>query len=186
MKILLPLLFSVIAMVLTNETPTSLHTFTMKDIRGKDVNLADYKGKTVLVVNTASKCGYTPQYKGLQALYETYQDRGFVILGFPANEFGGQEPGTEEDIAEFCEVNFGVKFPLFSKTVVKGKGIHPLFGMLTSTKNPDFTGEINWNFEKFLIDKDGNLVRRFRSKTTPTSDEMMSAVNALLAPADKK
>ncbi len=183
MKILLTLLFSILAMVLTNGTPTSFHTFTVKDIRGKDVNLADYKGKTILVVNTASKCGYTPQYKGLQALYETYQERGLVVLGFPANEFGGQEPGTEEDIAEFCEVNYGVKFPLFSKTVVKGKDIHPLFAMLTSTKNPDFTGEINWNFEKFLIDKDGNLVRRFRSKTTPDSKELTSAIDALLAPA---
>jgi glutathione peroxidase len=164
----------------TTQPPASFHSFTMKDIRGKEVNLAAYKGKTVLVVNTASKCGYTPQYKELQALYEKYQSKDFVILGFPANEFGGQEPGSDETIAEFCEVNFGVKFPLFSKVVVKGDGIHPLFRMLTAAENPDFKGEINWNFEKFLINEDGQLVRRFRSRTTPMSAEMTTAIDKLI------
>ena len=180
MKILLSLLIGVFTMANTTQPPASFHSFTMKDIRGKEVNLAAYRGKTVLVVNTASKCGYTPQYKELQALYEKYQSNDFVILGFPANEFGGQEPGSDETIAEFCEVNFGVKFPLFSKVVVKGDGIHPLFRMLTSAENPDFKGEINWNFEKFLIDEDGNLVRRFRSRTTPMSAEMTGAIEKLI------
>lgn len=180
MKILLSLLIGVFTMVNTTQPPASFHAFTMKDIRGKEVNLSAYKGKTVLVVNTASKCGYTPQYKELQALYEKYQSKDFVILGFPANEFGGQEPGSDETIAEFCEVNFGVKFPLFSKVVVKGDGIHPLFRMLTSAENPDFKGEINWNFEKFLIDEDGKLVRRFRSRTTPMSAEMTGAIEKLI------
>jgi len=180
MKFLLSLLISVFTMANTTQPPASFHSFTMKDIRGKEVNLAAYKGKTVLVVNTASKCGYTPQYKELQALYEKYQSKDFVILGFPANEFGGQEPGSDETIAEFCEVNFGVKFPLFSKVVVKGDGIHPLFRMLTAAENPDFKGEINWNFEKFLINEDGQLVRRFRSRTTPMSAEMTTAIDKLI------
>lgn len=180
MKFLLSLLFSVLTMANTTQPPASFHSFTMKDIRGKEVNLASYKGKTVLVVNTASKCGYTPQYKELQALYEKYVGKDFVILGFPANEFGGQEPGSDESIAEFCEVNYGVKFPMFSKTVVKGDGIHPLFRMLTSAENPDFKGEINWNFEKFLIDEDGKLVRRFRSRTTPMSAELTGAIDRLV------
>jgi glutathione peroxidase len=180
MKFLLSLLISIVTMANTTQPPASLHSYTMKDIRGKEMTLAAYKGKTVLVVNTASKCGYTPQYKELQALYEKYQGKDFVILGFPANEFGGQEPGSDETIAEFCEVNFGVKFPLFSKVVVKGDGIHPLFRMLTSAENPDFKGDINWNFEKFLINKDGKLVRRFRSRTTPMSAEMTSAIDTLI------
>ncbi|MEN9838873.1 MAG: Hydroperoxy fatty acid reductase 1 [Bacteroidota bacterium] len=180
MKFLFSLLISVFTMANTTQPPASFHSFTMKDIRGKEVNLAAYKGKTVLVVNTASKCGYTPQYKELQALYEKYQSKDFVILGFPANEFGGQEPGSDETIAEFCEVNFGVKFPLFSKVVVKGDGIHPLFRMLTAAENPDFKGEINWNFEKFLINEDGQLVRRFRSRTTPMSAEMTTAIDKLI------
>lgn len=180
MKFLLSLLFSVLTMANTTQPPASFHSYTMKDIRGKEVNLASYKGKTVLVVNTASKCGYTPQYKELQALYEKYAGKDFVILGFPANEFGGQEPGSDESIAEFCEVNYGVKFPMFSKTVVKGDGIHPLFRMLTSAENPDFKGEINWNFEKFLIDEDGKLVRRFRSRVTPMSAELTGAIDRLV------
>lgn len=180
MKFLLSLLFSVLTMANTTQPPASFHSFTMKDIRGKEVNLAAYKGKTVLVVNTASKCGYTPQYKELQALYEKYAGKDFVILGFPANEFGGQEPGSDESIAEFCEVNYGVKFPMFSKVVVKGDGIHPLFRMLTAAENPDFKGEINWNFEKFLIDEDGKLVRRFRSRTTPMSAELTGAIDKLI------
>lgn len=180
MKFLLSLLFSVLTMANTTQPPASFHSFTMKDIRGKEVNLAAYKGKTVLVVNTASKCGYTPQYKELQALYEKYAGKDFVILGFPANEFGGQEPGSDESIAEFCEVNYGVKFPMFSKVVVKGDGIHPLLRMLTAAENPDFKGEINWNFEKFLIDEDGKLVRRFRSRTTPMSAELTGAIDKLI------
>lgn len=179
MKILI-LLLTAMTTLTSSPNPDTIHRFTVKDIRGRDVNLGDFKGKVVLVVNTASKCGFTPQYKDLQALHDRYKDRGLVVVGFPANEFGGQEPGTDDDIAEFCEVNYGVNFPLMSKVVVKGDGIHPLFQMLTNQVNPDFNGAINWNFEKFLIKPDGTLARRFRSRTAPSDRELISAVEALL------
>ena len=156
--------------------------FTMKSLTGKDVDLASYQGKVILIVNTASKCGYTPQYKDLEALYKKYQDRGLVILGFPANDFGHQEPGTDAEIGEFCKKNFDVTFPMFSKVVVKGDGQAPLFQYLTGdSTDPKFAGEIKWNFEKFLISKDGQIVGRFRSKVTPMGDEMTKAVEAELA-----
>lgn len=164
----------------TSENPNSLHQFKMKDIRGSEVSLDAYKGKVVMVVNTASKCGYTPQYKDLQALYEKYANTDFVILGFPANNFGEQEPGSDEEIATFCEVNFGVTFPLFSKVEVKGTEQDELFAFLTTAENQDFTGEIKWNFEKFLINKEGKLVRRFRSATNPMSDEIQESIEAIL------
>lgn len=163
------------------ENPESIHQFTMKDIRGNNVSLDAYKGKAVMIVNTASKCGFTPQYKDLQALYEKYEGQDFVILGFPANNFGGQEPGTDEDIATFCEVNYGVTFPLFSKVEVKGSDQNEFFKFLTSLENEDFTGDINWNFEKFLIDKDGKLVRRFRSRTNPMSNEVIRSIETILS-----
>ena len=163
-----------------NNTPDSIHEFTKKDIRGKEVNLEDYKGKVVLVVNTASKCGFTPQYKGLQELHEKYQGKDFAILGFPANNFNGQEPGSNEDIAEFCEINYGVKFQMFSKVSVKGKDQDPFFAFLTTQPNQDFTGDINWNFEKFLIGKDGKVVRRFRSRVRPMSDDLIESIETQL------
>lgn len=182
MKIILTLILSLTIMsAKTVDTPNNFHEFEIQDIRGNSVDLSSYKGQVVMVVNTASKCGYTPQYGELQKLYDAYSDKGFVILGFPANEFGGQEPGTDEEIAEFCQVNYGVKFQMFSKTVVKGNEIHPLFSYLTTTENGDFTGEINWNFEKFLIDKEGNLVRRFRSRTNPMDKEILDSVETLIA-----
>jgi glutathione peroxidase len=119
-------------------------------IDGEEITLEKYAGDVILIVNTASECGYTPQYKGLQELYETYSDQGLTILGFPANNFGGQEPGSDEEILQFCEVNYGVEFPMFSKVSVKGGDIHPLFNYLTTTENEDFEGEINWNFEKLF------------------------------------
>ncbi len=181
MKIALTLILSFILMTsLTTDTPNNFHDFKMKDIRGREVSMDTFKGKAVMVVNTASNCGYTPQYKELQALYEKFHGQDFVILGFPANEFGGQEPGSNEEIAQFCEVNYGVTFPMFSKVVVKGEGQHDLFGYLTSLENPDFTGDINWNFEKFLIDKEGNLVRRFRSRTNPMSNEILQSIETIL------
>ncbi len=180
MKILATLILSLTAMLSNPSATGGLHTFTVKDIRGRDVALSAYQGKVVLVVNTASRCGYTPQYKELQELYAKYSDRGLVILGFPANNFMGQEPGSDEEIAEFCQVNYGVTFPLFSKVSVKGNDQHPLFAHLTSAANRDFTGEIRWNFEKFLIDGNGNLVRRFRSDVKPTDAALVSAVEALL------
>lgn len=155
--------------------------FTMKRINGEEAHLGAYAGKVVLMVNVASKCGYTPQYADLQKLHEKYAEKGLAILGFPANEFGGQEPGSNEDIAAFCEENYGVKFDMFAKVVVKGEGICPLYQYLTSEKtNPRFAGEVKWNFEKFLIDRQGNIVARFPSKVKPDSPEMIQAIEAAL------
>jgi glutathione peroxidase len=141
--------------------PSSVYDFKLKSIEGQDFSLAKYRGKKVLIVNTASKCGFTPQYAELQKLAEMYKDK-LVVIGFPANNFGQQEPGANSDIKTFCEKRFGVTFPLSEKVSVKGDDICPLFQYLTTAPNPDFTGEIKWNFEKFLIDENGNLVHRFR------------------------
>jgi glutathione peroxidase len=162
----------------SNPVPPVLN-FKMKSLDGKDVDLSQYQGKVLLMVNTASKCGYTPQYKDLEALYKKYADKGLVVLGFPADNFGHQEPGTDKQIAEFCEKNFGVTFPLFSKISVKGADEVPLFKLLTS-QSPD-AGEIKWNFEKFLISRDGKIVNRFRSKVNPSSEEVGKAVEQELA-----
>lgn len=159
-----------------NTTVDSVYEFKPTNINGKETSLSKYEGKVLLIVNTASECGFTPQYEGLQALYDQYQDQEFEILGFPANNFGGQEPGTDEEIKQFCKVNYGVTFPMFSKVSVKGDDQYPLFNYLTTTGNEDFTGDIKWNFEKFLIDKNGKLQRRFRSKTKPGSDEILKAI----------
>ncbi len=151
--------------------------FTMKDITGKPVNLAQYQGQVVLLVNVASECGYTPQYKGLQALSEKYAKDGLVVIGVPANEFGRQEPGTDAQIAQFCTKNYGVTFPMMSKVVVKGPGICPLYKFLTSKDtNPRYAGEVGWNFEKFLIGRGGEVVGRFKSDVEPESAELVRAV----------
>jgi glutathione peroxidase len=146
--------------------PNSVYDFKLKSIDGEAFSLAKYKGKKVLIVNTASKCGYTPQYAELQKLADMYKDK-VVVVGFPANNFGQQEPGTATEIKTFCQKNYGVTFPLSEKVSVKGDDIDPLFKYLTEAPNPDFTGEIKWNFEKFLIDENGNLIHRFRSEITP-------------------
>lgn len=151
--------------------PTTVYQFKIKDIDGKNFDLKKYKGKKLLIVNTASKCGYTPQYAELQKLAETYKDK-VVVVGFPANNFGGQEPGTAAEIKTFCSGKYNVTFPLMEKVSVKGDDIAPLFKFLTEEPNPDFTGDIKWNFEKFLIDENGKLIHRFRSKTTPMSDDI--------------
>ena len=148
-----------------------VYDFKLKSIDGKDFSLAKYRGKKILIVNTASKCGFTKQYADLEKLYETYKDK-LVIVGFPANNFGGQEPGTNQDIQTFCHDNFSVTFPMSGKVSVKGDDIDPLFKYLTTADNPDFTGEIKWNFEKFLIDENGKLIHRFRSQTTPMSTDI--------------
>jgi glutathione peroxidase len=147
--------------------------FKVKDINGKDVDLSSYIGKTVLLVNVASKCGLTPQYKGLQNLYDNFKDKNFEILGFPSNDFLGQEPGTEEEIKQFCELNYKVSFPLFAKVKVKkGDGQSDLYKYLTSTDtNPGFAGEIEWNFQKFLVNKEGKIVKRYSPKTAPEEIE---------------
>jgi glutathione peroxidase len=147
---------------------TTVYDFNATTIDGKPRKLADYKGKVLLVVNTASKCGFTPQYKGLEALYKKYKDKGLVVLGFPSNQFGAQEPGPESEIAEFCEMNFGVTFPLFSKIDVNGDAAHPLFKYLTSTKKGLLGSEaIKWNFTKFLVGKDGSVIERYAPTTKP-------------------
>jgi glutathione peroxidase len=177
MKIVSTLLLGTLFMIATS---ASIYDFKMKTIEGKEISLDAYKGKVLLVVNTASKCGYTPQYEGLQSIYKEYQSQGLEVLGFPANNFMGQEPGSDEQIKEFCTVNFNVEFPMFSKVSVKGKDQHPLFVHLTSAENPDFTGDIKWNFEKILIGKDGKVIRRFRSQTKPDSKEVKEAIELAL------
>jgi glutathione peroxidase len=153
----------------------------MPDIDAQPVPLSQYQGKVVLVVNVASKCGFTKQYAGLQQLYEEYKDQGFVILGFPANNFGGQEPGTDSEIKEFCTTKFNVTFPMFSKISVKGKGMHPLYQYLTSPEeNGEFGKPITWNFNKFLIGKDGKTIDRFGSKVKPLDPKLVSAVEEAL------
>jgi glutathione peroxidase len=163
------------------DEPKSVYDFTMKSIDGKDVKLSSYRGKVVMIVNVASRCGFTPQYDGLQKVYQKYQGQGFVILGFPANNFMGQEPGTDEEIKTFCSMKYNVTFPLFSKISVKGADIHPLYRFLTDkTTDPDFGGDISWNFNKFLIDKNGKIAARFASPDKPESDKVIQAIeNAL-------
>lgn len=155
---------------------SKFYDFTMKDIGGKDVKLDAFKGQVLLVVNTASKCGYTPQYEGLQATYLKYKDRGFTVLGFPANNFMGQEPGTNEEIKEFCESRFKVTFPMFAKISVKGEDQHPLYNFLTT--QTEFKGAISWNFNKFLVDRNGNVIARFGSGDTPDGEKVISAIEA--------
>jgi glutathione peroxidase len=159
----------------------SVYDFKMKDIDGKDVKLKKYKGNVLLVVNTASKCGYTPQYESLQATFDKYKDRDFYVLGFPANNFGGQEPGTEKEIKEFCTSKYKVTFPMFAKISVKGPDQDPLYAYLTNKEiNPEFGGDITWNFNKFLIDKKGKIVARFTSKQKPDGPEVIAAIEKYL------
>jgi len=165
-----------------NEKPELFYSLPLTTLNGKPATMEQYRGKPLIIVNTASQCGFTPQYKGLQATYEQYKAQGLEILGFPCNDFGAQEPGTEQDINQFCEINFGVKFPLFKKAPVLGKEKQPVFQYLTEQANPDHRGEVAWNFEKFLIDKEGRLVERFRSVTKPESDKFQQAVKSLIEP----
>ena len=159
----------------------SIYDFTVNDIGGKPVKLSQFKGKVILIVNVASKCGFTPQYEGLQKLYSEYADKGLLILGFPANNFGGQEPGTNSEIKEFCTTKYSVTFPMFSKISVKGTDIHPLYQSLTSKEtDPDFAGDITWNFNKFLIDASGKIVARFDSKDKPESEKVVNAIQLAL------
>ena len=162
--------------------PVSPLQFKLKDIDGKDLDLSQYKGKPVLLVNVASKCGLTKQYTALQALYEKYKDQGLVVVGIPANNFNGQEPGTEAEIKAFCTGKYNVTFPMTSKISVKGEDQHPLYTFLTSKDtNGDFAGDIEWNFAKFLVDRNGNVMARFASKTTPDDPKVTGAVEKALA-----
>jgi len=160
----------------------TIYDFTLNSIDGQPVSLSQFKGKVVLIVNVASRCGYTPQYAGLEALYRKYKDRGFVVLGFPANNFMGQEPGTNEEIKEFCSRTYNVTFPMFAKISVKGSDKAPLYQFLTDKKaNPSTGGEIGWNFTKFLAGKDGRVIARFNSSVKPDSAEVIQAIEAALA-----
>jgi len=159
---------------------SNIYDFTLPSIDGKPMPLGDFKGKVVLLVNVASRCGYTPQYSALEALYEKYKDQGFVIIGFPANNFGAQEPGSNEEIKTFCSRKYNVTFPLYSKVSVKGDDQTPLYQYLTKQTDPSIAGEIKWNFTKFLIDRKGRVVQRFESAVAPDSKEVISAIEQRL------
>lgn len=167
----------------SKEVPeTDFYAIEVNTITGEPVNMEQYKGKVLLIVNTASKCGFTPQYEGLENLYETYKSRGLLVLGFPSNDFMRQEPGSNEEIASFCKMNYGVTFPMFEKIVVKGQGQHPLYAYLTSKQtNPEYSGEISWNFNKFLISRNGEIVNRFGSRTKPDDKDLVAAIETELA-----
>jgi len=156
----------------------SVYDFTVTNNKGEAVSMSEYKGKVLLIVNVASKCGYTKQYAGLQALYEKYKDNGFVILGFPCNQFAGQEPGSDEEILSFCQINFGVTFPLFKKINVNGKDADPLYVYLRDQAEGETGNRIKWNFNKFLIDREGSVLKRYESKTTP--EELDNIIAGLL------
>ncbi len=159
----------------TEKTKMSIHDFTVNTLDGKAKNLADFKGKVLVVVNTASECGFTPQYAGLEKLWEGWKDKGVVVLGFPSNDFGAQEPGTSEQIKTFCETKFHVQFPMFEKVVTKGAAQSPLYKFLAAAH-----GEPKWNFHKYVVGKDGRVRAAFASKVTPESDELKAAIEAAL------
>ena len=175
------LVFAGVALTAALFGASNVLEFTLNSIDGKPAPLSQYQGKVVLIVNVASRCGYTPQYAGLEKLYEKYENKGFVILGFPANNFGGQEPGTNEEIKTFCSSKYNVTFPMYSKISVKGADIHPLYQFLTDKQaNPKTGGDIQWNFTKFLVGKDGKVIARFESAVTPESPEVTGAIEKAL------
>jgi glutathione peroxidase len=163
----------------TGVPAVSIYDFSVQTIDGKTVSLEPYRGKTLLIVNTASRCGFTPQYAGLEKLYAAYRDRGFEVLAFPANNFMGQEPGTDAEIKEFCALKYKTTFQIFSKISVKGEGMHPLYRYLTTQSG--YNGDIGWNFTKFLVGPDGRVVARFGSKQDPMGGEVVSAIESALA-----
>jgi len=182
MKLLAAMALAVLAGAQTKpggsaNVPAALN-FTMDSIAGKSIDLSKYQGRVVLMVNVASECGFTPQYEGLEDLHKKYAAKGLSILGFPANDFGAQEPGTNGEIAQFCKQNYGVEFDMFSKIVVKGAGQAPLYKYLTT--HPKFRGDVAWNFEKFLIGRNGEVIGRFKSEVEPLSKEMVGAIEAAL------
>ena len=162
-------------------TEKSIYDFVLKDINGNDIKMEQYRGKVLMVVNTASQCGYTPQYEGLQKIYSKYKDEGFFVLGFPANNFGAQEPGSDEEIKNFCSTRFKVSFPMFSKISVQGPDKNPFYKFLTEKEtNPDYAGEIKWNFNKFLVDKTGKVVARFDSGAKPEDSSVIESIEKAL------
>jgi glutathione peroxidase len=175
--LLLSLFLVLLALPLQAQT---IYDIKLKDIDGRETSLAAYKGKVLLIVNVASKCGFTRQYTGLEALHQQYRDRGLVVLGFPCNQFGGQEPGTNDEIKQFCSSQFNVTFPLFDKIEVNGDKRHPLYAQLAGPTSP-YPGNIKWNFTKFLISRDGTILNRFDSKVAPESEELKRAIESALA-----
>jgi len=174
-------LLNIALITMAEEKAKSIYDFEMTDIDGNKIPLQKFKGNAVMIVNVASKCGLTPQYKELQELYSKYKDKGFVILGFPANNFKEQEPGTNKEIKEFCTLNYGVQFPMFSKISVLGGDIHPLYRFLTQKEtNPNSPGNIRWNFDKFLVDKNGDIINRFHPKISPLDKTITEAIETLL------
>ena len=173
---LLALALSTAPLAMPLAAADTVHDFKVEDIEGKKVDLSEYKGKVLLIVNVASKCGATPQYDPLQALYKKYADKGLVVLGFPANNFGGQEPGSDEEIKTFCTRNYRVTFPMMSKVSVKGSDMTPLYQYLTKQGG----GDVRWNFTKFLVGKDGQVIQRFESNVDPESPELIAAVEKAL------
>jgi glutathione peroxidase len=179
MRIFLVILALLLVQVVCARAAESIYDISLKDIDGKSTSLKAYKGKVLLVVNVASKCGYTPQYAGLEALQEKYKGKGFTVLGFPCNQFGGQEPGTNEEIKQFCASRYEVSFPLFDKIEVNGQNRNPLYAALAGKDSP-FAGDIKWNFTKFLIGRDGTILKRFDSKVKPDSEELVQAIETAL------
>lgn len=177
-SIALVLLF--VAQIVSADPMPKLREIPLKDIDGKETSLKKYEGKVLLIVNVASKCGYTPQYEGLQKVHEKYQDKGLAVLGFPSNDFGSQEPGTNEEIKDFCSSKYHVTFPMFDKVHVKGSEQHPLYASLTGKESP-VPGDVKWNFGKFLVGRDGRILKRFDSKVKPESPEMTQAIEEALA-----
>jgi glutathione peroxidase len=169
-----------LAFAMTTQAAPDLASIPLKDINGKDTTLKAYQGKVLLIANVASKCGYTKQYTPLEATHRKYKDQGFAVLGFPCNQFGGQEPGTNEEIKSFCSTKYDVTFPMFDKVNVKGADQHPLYAVLTGASSP-FPGEVKWNFEKVLVGRDGKILKRWPSKVSPDSPEVTQAIEAALA-----
>ncbi|HZV35245.1 MAG TPA: glutathione peroxidase [Verrucomicrobiae bacterium] len=179
MKVITLFLALLMAQIVSAQTKTSLYDIPLKNIDGKDTSLKEYKGKVLLIVNVASKCGFTPQYEGLEALQKKYEKQGFTVLGFPCNDFLSQEPGTPAEIKQFCSSKYNVTFPLFAKDHVNGKEAQPLYAVLTGSDSP-FPGRITWNFNKFLISRDGKIINRFGSRTKPESPEVTKAIEEAL------
>ena len=180
MKLLLILCSALLMQMVAVRAASVPENLTVKDIDGKDVSLKAYRGKVVLIVNVASRCGFTPQYEALESVYEKYKDKGFVVLGFPCNQFGAQEPGSNAEIKQFCSSKYNVTFPMFDKIEVNGPNRHPLYDSLAGKDSP-FAGNIKWNFSKFLVGRDGKILKRFESPVKPDSVEVTQAIETALA-----
>jgi glutathione peroxidase len=180
MKSILSFTVLTLALTMLAQAESNLADIPLKDINGKDTSLKAYKGQVLLIVNVASKCGFTPQYKSLEATYRKYKGQGLAVLGFPCNQFGGQEPGSNEEIKSFCSSKYDVTFPLFDKLNVKGADQHPLYTALSGKDSP-FPGDVKWNFGKFLVGRDGKIIKRWDSKVTPDGEEITKAIESALA-----